>query len=77
MARYGRVTFTRSYVVDLANEEMVDDAKELLAEDIANIVRDDAVIDYIGTTEAPEATKADINDLLWQNDKERWSHRST
>lgn len=37
MARYGRVSLSFSYVVDLDDPEMIDEAREMLAEDVQDV----------------------------------------
>lgn len=80
MARYGRVTFSISYVVDLDDAEMIDEAREMLAEDIcdAESVRE-AV--RLAVVQDAHATEADIHDTLiqWRDERraERREHYGT
>jgi hypothetical protein len=64
MARYGRVTFSISYVVDLDDEEMVYEAKDMVAEDVQSAIMHGEVMAYIKAEPDATATEADIHDYL-------------
>ena len=64
MARYGRVSFVVSYVVDFDDVEMVADAKQAVFEDVMNAVKYDEVPKTITVTEDPTATSAAIPEFL-------------
>lgn len=71
MPRLGRVTYTVSYVVDLDNRDMVDEAKQCVFEDVMNAVKYDEVAHWIKVEDAPDADPSDIPEfLLGQNDGE-------
>ena len=73
--RLGKVIMTHSYVVDLDNEEMVEQAKFCLFEDMMNAYKYDEIADWIGTKEAdrfsPAYSKDDIPNFLISDDLER------
>jgi len=71
MARYGRVSFSISYVVDLDDPEMIDEAREMLAEDVQDAIRYGEVSAYIETEPDAAATEADISDYLIERREER------
>lgn len=64
MARYGRVTFSVSYVVDLDDAEMIDDAKDAIAEDVSSAVRYGEAYAACDVTPDDTATEADIEEFL-------------
>ncbi len=71
MARYGRVTFSISCVVDLDDAEMIDEARELVAQDVADAIRHGADSPYVDVEPDATATEADIHDCLieWRNER--------
>lgn len=70
MARYGRVTFSVSYVVDMDDAEMIDEAREMLAEDICDAVSVGEAI-RSKVIPDPDATEADIHETLihWRDER--------
>lgn len=64
MARYGRVTFSISYVVDLDDPEMIADAKDAIAEDAESAVRHGEVFDSCKVSPDDDATEQEIHDFL-------------
>jgi len=73
MARYGRVTFSISYVVDLDDAEMVDDAREYVAQDVADTLRHCDTEHWISVEPDPTATENDIEECLLQLREHRLS----
>ena len=71
MARYGRVSFSISYVVDLDDAEMIDEAMEMVAEDVQDAIRYGEVSAYIETEPDAAATEADIHDYLIERRDDR------
>lgn len=71
MPRLGRVVFDLGYVVDLDNEEMVEDAKTCILEDIDNATRFGELPQYIEIQPAPDAKEADIPEFLLAYAKDR------
>lgn len=71
MARYGRVTFSISYVVDLDDAEMVDEARVLVAEDVAAALRHTELDAWIDVEKDRDATEGDIIDYLIESRDER------
>ena len=71
MARYGRVRFSISYVVDLDDAEMIGEAVEMVAEDVQDAIRYGEVSAYIETEPDAAATEADIHDYLIERQEER------
>ena len=73
--RLGKVIMAHGYVVDLDNEEMVEQAKLCLFEDMLNAYKYDEIADWIGTKEAnrfhPTYSEDDIPDFLIEADLER------
>ena len=64
MPNLGRVTFNVSYVVDLDNKNMVDDAKQCVFEDVMNAVKHDEVAALITVATDSTATQEDIPEFL-------------
>ena len=64
MARYGRVTFSVSYVVDLDDAEMIANAKEAIAEDVESAGRCGEAAAACKVTPDETATDADIEECL-------------
>jgi hypothetical protein len=75
MARYGRVTFSISYVVDLDDAEMIDEAMEMVQEDVRDSVRHDGVSVCL-ETEPDGLSEDDIHDYLIEQREERLCPRS-
>lgn len=74
MARYGRVSFSISYVVDLDDAEMVDEAKEFVSQDVADSFRDG--VDYwIKVAPDNKAKELDIEDCLIELRERRIAER--
>jgi len=74
MARYGRVSFSISYVVDLDDAEMVDEAKGFVSQDVADSVREG--VDYwIKVVPDSNATEHDIEDCLVELRERRGAER--
>lgn len=57
--RLGIVTISYKYVVDLDNEDMVNEAKQAIFEDISGAANRDELWDWIKIEAAPEGTKED------------------
>lgn len=69
--RLGKVMFYNYYVVDLDNEDMVEDAKLLLCEDIYDGVKFDELGNYIETFEDASLSEKDIHPILqYSSDEE-------
>ena len=64
MARYGRVTFSVSYVVDLDDAEMIDNAKDAITEDVSSVVRYGEAYAACDAMPDDTATEADIEEFL-------------
>lgn len=62
--RLGKVMFYNYYVVDLDNEDMVEDAKVILCEDIYDGVKFDELGSYIETVEDTSLSEKDIHPIL-------------
>lgn len=71
MKRLGRVVFDLGYVVDLDNEEMVEDAKTCIAEDIMNAFKYGEVEQYIELRPEADAKEEDIPEFLLEFDEDR------
>jgi hypothetical protein len=56
--------FKIEYTVDLDDEDMVQHAKDCIAEDIDNAVKNDEAYDQIKIVHDPKAKKSDIPDFL-------------
>lgn len=71
MPRLGRIAFDLGYVVDLDNNEMVEEAKECVLEDIHNAIKFGELGQYLEVQPAPDnATEADIPEFLIHADEE-------
>jgi hypothetical protein len=71
MPRLGRIAFDLGYVVDLDNNEMVEDAKVCILEDIENAIKFGELDQYLEVQPAPDnATEADIPEFLIHADEE-------
>ena len=66
----GRVCISLSYVVDLNNKDMIDEAKECLMEDLMNIFKYNELHDHIDIVEDKKAKEKDIPDFLKIKEKE-------
>ena len=62
--RLGIVRFTMKYVVDLDDEEMVQEAKDCLYEDIMNSCKFEEIHHNIDVEADPTATWEDVPDFL-------------
>jgi hypothetical protein len=71
MARYGLVSFSISYVVDLDDAEMIDEAREMLAEDVQDVIRYRDSWAAIEVKPDETATEADIDDYLIERRDDR------
>ena len=71
MARYGRVSFSISYVVDLDDAEMIDEAMEMVAEDVQDVIRYRDSWASIEVKPDAAATEADIHDYLIERRDDR------
>ena len=75
--RLGRVEINYGYVVDLDSEEMVEQAKLCLFEDIINFYKYDEIADHIGirpnqvTEYSTTFSEDDIPDFLMEDDHRR------
>jgi hypothetical protein len=67
--RYGYVSIA-GYISDIINYDMVEEAVELLTEDIENTVKGSSTYDYIVTFPDPMLTEDDVSELL-RHDKEK------
>lgn len=91
--RLGRISIHPGIVVDLDNEDMVDQAKQNILEDIDNMVKYNEGDHWITAEEEPGLTIDDIPENLWDdgdkyviwspsercfwNDKDGWGSLST
>lgn len=64
MAKLGRVYFNLSYVVDMNNQEMVEQAKEAIYEDIMSALKYNEIDSYIELKLDKKAKAKDIPDFL-------------
>lgn len=62
--RLGRVQVYHSYVVDLDNRDMIQEAKNCLAEDMMNFYKYNEVDANIDVVEDKTATESDIPEFL-------------
>ena len=62
--RLMRVVVEMEYVVDADNEDMVEEAKSCLFDDLMNSVKYDELHHHIKVVEAPDATEDMIPDFL-------------
>lgn len=63
--KLGKVKIELEYVVDLDNEDMVNDAKNYMYEDIMNIVKYEELFDIIEVTDEDKTLKEeDIPEFL-------------
>lgn len=62
--RLGRVQVSMSYVVDLDNQDMVDEAKECLVEDLMNMYKYNEEYSNIEVVEDKKAKIGDIPEFL-------------
>lgn len=76
--KLGRVYFRASYVVDLDDQDMVDEAKECVFEDVCNAVKFDEIADSIVVGEPdPKLTEAEIPEFLLEMKRETSGLRSS
>jgi hypothetical protein len=71
MARYGKVIFSIEYTVDIDDAEMIEQAREMLAEDVADAIRYREVEAAARIVADDTATEADIHDYLIECRDER------
>ena len=73
--RLGKVIVEHSYVVDLDNEKMVEQAEACLYEDLLHAYKSNEIEHWIGTKEAdrfnPAYSEDDIPSFLIEDDLER------
>jgi hypothetical protein len=73
--KIGRVCFNIEYVVDLDNSEMIDAAKELICEDVDDIVEYNSHNDFIDIEEAvgytPDMITSVIKEMFAEDDEIR------
>ena len=62
--RFGRVGIRHSYVVDLDDKGMIQEAKDCLYEDLMSAYKYDEIHTYIDVEEDPNADEADIPEFL-------------
>jgi len=78
--RLGRVVISMAYVVDLDNDDMVQEAKDCLYEDVMNAVKYEEIGTYMDVMEDKKAKPGDIPEfLVHKEDEERfvtlkWRH---
>ena len=69
--KLGKVKFETEYVVDLDNEDMIDEAKNALYEDLMNVYKYNELYNHIEVTEQDETLKeSDIPEFLLENDED-------
>jgi hypothetical protein len=68
--RLGRVQITHSYVVDLDNDSMVQEAQDSLYDDIMNAVKFDELGSWIDTIEDKDADEGEIADFLLEGSED-------
>lgn len=64
MARYGKVTFTTSYVVDLDDQEMIDEAVEMVAADVREAFLHNEIESFVKIAPDASASEQDISECL-------------
>lgn len=77
MTKLGRVEFKISYVVDLENENMIDEARQCVYEDVMNAVKYDEVAENIDVTDDPSAKAEDIPEFLTERIDDDWAQAET
>lgn len=78
MKKLGRVEFKISYVIDLENEDMIDEAKQCVYEDIMNAMKYNEVAENIDVIDDPSAKVEDIAEfLLEREDDADWANAET
>ena len=65
--RLGRVQFNIGYVVNLDDGDMVQHAKDAIADDITNAARDGVFCDIIHKDSHDEMSEGDIPEFLWDD----------
>jgi len=65
--RLGRMFLDLGYVVDLDDEEMVENAKDCISEDVMSAVKYNEVTSLIHIVESPDADEGDIPEFLLDN----------
>jgi len=69
--RPGKVVFKIEYTVDLNNKDMVDHAKDAIAEDVDNAVKYNEVGDSIKIVRDKKAKASDIPEFLLEGDEDK------
>lgn len=77
MTKLGRVEFKISYVVDLENENMIDEARQCVYEDVMNAVKYDEVAENIDVKDDPSAKTEDIPEFLTEQIDDDWAQAET
>ena len=68
--RLGKVKIEMEYVVDLDNEDMINEAKNALYEDLMNAYKYNKIYNHIEVTEQDESLKeCDIPEFLLEKDE--------
>ena len=68
--RLGKVFINREYVVDLDNQNMVEEAKDAVFDDLTSSFKYDELYSLIEVKEDPEANESDIADFLIEDTEE-------
>jgi hypothetical protein len=68
--RYGRVLMKLSYVVDLDNQAMINEAKDCLYEDFMSIHKYNELAEWIEVKEDKTAKESDIPEFLRKTNNE-------
>lgn len=67
--RLGKVIFNLEYVVDLDNNKMVEDAKEILIEDVESAIRHNEATNLVEVVDSPDSKESDIPSFLLELDE--------
>jgi hypothetical protein len=68
--RLGKIVLDLAYVVNLNDQDMVDQAKECIYEDIMSAYKYNEIHNYIEVIESPESEESDIPEFLLEKDEE-------
>ena len=69
--KLGKVKIEMEYVVDLDNEDMIEEAKNALYEDLMNAYKYDEIYNHIEVTEQDKTLKeSDISEFLLENEED-------
>ena len=71
MAKLKRVTLDLHYVVRAGDDDMIQNAKDSLYEDIMSAYKSDTLYDCIRVVDAPDASEEDIPEFLLE-EQEDW-----